>query len=64
MITTETESSIKLQLKDDSRFELGLDASRKAVIDVSNSYGTATIDKPGYGTEIPDEFSPPSPWHY
>jgi len=138
MITTETKSSIKLQLKDDSRFELGPDAkllagkfiykqnleedsvtveilkgtfrfvtgliakkkpeamsvdtvvatigirgtnvigevgatsatiillepedaSRKPVIDVSNSYGTVTIDKPGYGTEIPDEFSPPSP---
>ena len=37
------------------------DTSRKPVIDVSNSYGTVTIDKPGYGTEIPDEFSPPSP---
>ncbi len=138
MITTETKSSIKLQLKDDSQFELGPDAkllaskfiykqnieedsvtvkilkgtfrfvtgiiakkkpeamsvdtavatigirgtnvigeadatsatiiliepedtSRKSVIVVFNSYGTVTIDEPGYGTEIPDEFSPPSP---
>ncbi len=138
MITTEAKSSIKLQLKDDSRFELGPDAkllaskfiynqnleddsvsikllkgtfrfvtgliakkrpqsmsvdtvvatigirgtnvigevgatsatiillepedtSRKTAVEVSNSYGTVTIDKPGYGTEIPDEFSPPSP---
>ena len=37
------------------------DTSRKTAIEVSNSYGTVTIDKPGYGTEIPDEFSPPSP---
>jgi len=138
MVTTETKSSIKLQLKDDSRFELGPDAkllaskfiykqdleedsvtveilkgtfrfvtgliakkrpqsmsvetvvatigirgtnvigevnatsatvillepedtSRKSEIVVSNDFGTVTIDKPGYGTEIPDEFSPPSP---
>ncbi len=138
MITTETKSSIKLQLKDDSKFELGPDAkllaskfiykqnieedsvtfkilkgafrfvtgiiakkkpeamsvdtavatigirgtnvigeadatsatiiliepedtSRKSVIVVYNSFGTVTIDEPGYGTEIPDEFSPPSP---
>ena len=37
------------------------DSSRKAIIEVSNSFGTVTIDEPGYGTEIPDEFSPPSP---
>ena len=37
------------------------DTSRKTAIEVSNSYGTVKIDKPGYGTEIPDEFSPPSP---
>jgi len=37
------------------------DSSRKASIEVSNSFGTVTIDEPGYGTEIPDEFSPPSP---
>ena len=138
MITTETKSSIKLQLKDDSQFELGAnaslfatkfaykqeieedsvsikllkgtfrfvtgliakkkpqsmsvdttvatigirgtnvigevnstsatiilvepeDTSRKTAIEVSNSYGSVTIDEPGYGTEIPDEYSPPSP---
>ena len=30
-------------------------------IDVSNQYGMVTIDEPGYGTEIPDANSPPSP---
>jgi len=30
-------------------------------IDVSNEYGMVTIDEPGYGTEIPDASSPPSP---
>ena len=30
-------------------------------IEVSNEYGSVVIDKPGYGTEIPDEHSPPSP---
>jgi len=30
-------------------------------IEVSNQYGSVVIDEPGYGTEIPDEFSPPSP---
>lgn len=30
-------------------------------IDVYNEYGTVTIDEPGYGTEIPDTKSPPSP---
>ena len=37
------------------------DASLKTAIVVSNSYGEVTIDEPDYGTEIPDEFSPPSP---
>ena len=37
------------------------DASRKTAIVVSNNYGEVTIDEPGYGTEIPDEFSPPTP---
>lgn len=30
-------------------------------INVSNEYGAVDIDQSGYGTEIPDEFSPPSP---
>lgn len=30
-------------------------------IDVFNEYGMVTIDEPGYGTEIPDANSPPSP---
>ncbi len=33
----------------------------KTGIDVSNEFGSVSIDEPGYGTEIPDEFSPPSP---
>jgi hypothetical protein len=37
------------------------DSSRKTAIEVSNKFGSVTIDEPGYGTEIPDEFSPPSP---
>lgn len=28
---------------------------------VENQFGSVVIDKPGYGTEIPDEKSPPSP---
>jgi len=28
---------------------------------VFNEFGSVTIDEAGYGTEIPDEFSPPSP---
>jgi hypothetical protein len=28
---------------------------------VENKFGTVVIDKPGFGTEIPDEKSPPSP---
>jgi hypothetical protein len=30
-------------------------------IEVSNEFGSVVIDEPGYGTEIPDEYSPPSP---
>jgi FecR protein len=37
------------------------DPSSKTAIEVSNDFGSVTIDEPGYGTEIPDEFSPPSP---
>ncbi len=37
------------------------DKSRKTAIEVSNQFGSVVIDEPGYGTEIPDEFSPPSP---
>ena len=34
--------------------------SGSAII-VENQFGSVVIDKPGYGTEIPDEKSPPSP---
>lgn len=30
-------------------------------IEVSNAYGTVLLDQPGYGTQIPDAHSPPSP---
>jgi hypothetical protein len=30
-------------------------------IEVFNEFGSVSIDEPGYGTEIPDAFSPPSP---
>ena len=32
-----------------------------SAIVVENQFGSVVIDKPGYGTEIPDEKSPPSP---
>ena len=32
-----------------------------SAVEVFNQYGSVTIDKAGYGTEVPDEFSPPSP---
>ena len=34
---------------------------KQTAIVVSNEFGSVVIDKPGYGTEIPDEKSPPSP---
>jgi hypothetical protein len=33
----------------------------KTAIIVENKFGSVVIDEPGYGTEIPDEKSPPSP---
>jgi FecR protein len=37
------------------------DSDEKTSIVVENTFGSVLIDKPGYGTEIPDEKSPPSP---
>jgi hypothetical protein len=37
----------------------GSDANSAIVVE--NQFGSVVIDKPGYGTEIPDEKSPPSP---
>ena len=34
---------------------------RATSVEVANQYGSVVIDKPGYGTEIPDAHSPPSP---
>jgi len=36
-------------------------ADKDGAIIVENKFGSVLIDKPGYGTEIPDEKSPPSP---
>jgi hypothetical protein len=36
-------------------------ADKDTAIIVENRFGSVVIDKPGYGTEIPDEKSPPSP---
>jgi len=33
----------------------------QTAIEVSNEFGSVVIDEPGFGTEIPDEHSPPSP---
>lgn len=37
------------------------DDEDRTAIEVSNAFGAVTIDEPGYGTEIPDAQSPPSP---
>lgn len=37
------------------------EAGKQTSIVVYNDFGSVVIDKPGYGTEIPDEKSPPSP---
>ena len=37
----------------------GPDAGNAIVVE--NKFGSVVVDKPGYGTEIPDEKSPPSP---
>jgi hypothetical protein len=34
---------------------------RRTAIEVANQFGSVVIDQPGFGTEIPDQFSPPSP---
>lgn len=50
---TATSAKIVLMEKEDST------AANK--IEVFNEFGSVSIDEAGYGTEIPDEFSPPSP---
>lgn len=37
------------------------DKSESSAIDVYNDFGSVTIDEPGYGTDVPDQYSPPSP---
>jgi len=48
------EASAKVMLLED-------EDGRDTAIEVFNEYGSVIIDEPGYGTEIPDEHSPPSP---
>jgi hypothetical protein len=36
------------------------DPAKPTAILVSNDYGSVVVDQAGYGTEIPDEHSPPS----
>jgi len=36
-------------------------AGAKTAIVVENKFGSVVVDEPGFGTEIPDEKSPPSP---
>ena len=37
------------------------EGSKESAIVVENKFGSVVVDKPGYGTVIPDEKSPPSP---
>lgn len=37
------------------------DGAQKTSIEVSNQYGSVVIAEPGFGTEVPDAHSPPSP---
>ncbi len=37
------------------------DPRRSTSVEVANQFGSVVIDQPGFGTEIPDQFSPPSP---
>lgn len=37
------------------------DETRPTAIEVYNDFGRVVIDQPGYGTEVPDPYSPPSP---
>lgn len=50
------ESSAMVMLLEDEE-----DKNEASAIVVSNDFGSVVIDEPGYGTEIPDEHSPPSP---
>lgn len=50
---TETSATIILDKEEDS--------NKKTAIEVSNEFGSVFIDEQGYGTEIPDAQSPPSP---
>lgn len=34
---------------------------RPSAIEVSNAFGSVLVDQPGFGTEVPDASSPPSP---
>ena len=48
------EASARIMLLEDEQDE-------NTSIEVFNEFGSVVIDQPGFGTEIPDESSPPSP---
>lgn len=48
------EASARIMLLEDEEDE-------NTAIEVFNEFGSVVIDQPGFGTEIPDESSPPSP---
>lgn len=48
------EASAKIMLMED-------EDGKETAIEVFNEYGSVLIDQAGFGTEIPDEHSPPSP---
>jgi len=48
------EASARIMLLED-------EDGRDTAIEVFNEFGSVTIDEPGFGTEIPDEHSPPGP---
>jgi ribosomal 50S subunit-recycling heat shock protein len=50
--TTESSAQVILMEPED-------DPAKPTAILVSNDYGSVVVDQPGYGTEIPDEHSPP-----
>ena len=52
------------QVDDDSATVILMESENqnsKSAIEVSNPFGRVTIDQPGWGTDIPDASSPPSP---
>ena len=63
-IETARRSWIRLEFTDGSRFDLGANTQFRVddnAVEVANAFGSVVLDEAGYGTEIPDANSPPSP---